>query len=122
MASNKPGGGIGSKSMARTTSYFTGQQAMKKYPAGVAQLGLAQGNHTSDPSRTTNYRGEPTKLGPMTGPTNVKLGNQTALEAGQGPGAGRTVMRSGTNNQYGKPEGTVRPPIPGTGAKGPSII
>ena len=90
------GGGPGSKSLAKTTSYFTGQPGTKINPGGVSQFGGAVGNHSSDPGRTSGYRGEPVRMGQV--PGGVPLGNATALSAGQGPGSGRTVMRRGSQH------------------------
>ena len=89
---NQPGGGTGSRAMHAPTTYFTGHPGMKTNPGGVAQLGQAQGNKTM--TGTTNYKGDPVKMGSL--PKGVPLGNQTALEAGQGPGSGRTVSRCGS--------------------------
>jgi hypothetical protein len=41
---NQPGGGIGTKAIAKVTTYMTGHPGMKTNPGGVAQFGEAQGN------------------------------------------------------------------------------
>lgn len=99
-------GGPGSKSLAKTTIYHSGQPAQKINPGGVAQFGSAVGNHASDSRATTNYRGDPVRMGAMGGMGSVKLGNEVALNVGKGgPGSGRTVMRSGS-------QGGVSPATP----------
>ena len=57
-------GGPGSKSLSKTTSYFTGQPSTKMNPGGVSQFGGAVGNHATD-SGKTNYRGDPVKMGSL---------------------------------------------------------
>ena len=105
------GGGMGSKSVGKATRYFTGQPSTKVNPAGVSQFGGAVGNHTMEGN--TNYRGDRVAMGsmPAGGPGGVALGNATALSAGQGPGAGRQVSRSGSQGQHGPVAGQA----PGAG-------
>jgi hypothetical protein len=101
-----PGGGAGSKSLAKTTQYFTGQPGMKVNPGGVSQFGGAVGNHSSDPPRTSGYRGDPVKMGSL---PNRELGNECAVNTVCGPGGSRTVMKSGTNAQHGPVAGSPKP-------------
>jgi hypothetical protein len=62
---------------------------------GVGQLGQKQGSHSTD-GRETPYRGEKLYGGAgynnPVGPTNMAL---------SGPGAGRDVHKSGSQDQYG---------------------
>jgi hypothetical protein len=105
MASSKAGGGINSRNVTNR-SVRTGAPARGVNPGHAAQHGMALGNRAMD--RQTNYRGEPLMAkAPVSGA--VKLGNQTAKEAGQGPGAGRTVMGSGSQGQHGGVAGSVKP-------------
>ena len=78
---NQPGGGIGSKAVAKVTTYMTGHPGMKTNPGGVAQFGEAQGNRAMD--RQTNYRGDPVKMGSM--PKGVPMGNECAVNTKCGP-------------------------------------
>jgi len=92
LSKGRPGGGMGSR-VVKNVGVRTGKPAMVKNPGHVAQYGSAQGNHITDRG-STGYRGDPPGMRPAS--PNVKLGNQTALEAGQGPGAGRSVSRCGS--------------------------
>jgi hypothetical protein len=80
-------------------------------PGGVGQIGVALGNHSEyGPARGAV---EPMRVGPGFG--RVPLGNAKATDVGcGGPGAGRTVSRTGSQAQHGPaapgsppPEGSV---------------
>ena len=49
------------------------------------------------------------RMGDLVRPGQPKLGNETAITAGQGPGSGRMTSKSGSQMQYGAPEGKPRP-------------
>jgi hypothetical protein len=113
------GGGINSR-VNVTKPVRTGQPATKISPKGVSQYGSSIGNHATDSGRMLRGGVETPHLGPMSGPGSVKLGNEVAMNVGGGgPGSGRVLYgQSGTNQQYGKPEGTVRPPGRGFDERG----
>jgi hypothetical protein len=116
---NQPGGGLGSR-VINPQGQRLGQPAKGVGPGGVSQLGEAIGNHITDRRGTSGYKGDPMYTGP--GPVNSAqpLGNQLATNVGKGgPGAGREVMRSGSQGQQGsaapgspRPEAS-RPIFPG---------
>ena len=84
--------------MHAPTTYFTGQPSTKVSPKGVSQFGGSYGDHATGSGKVLRGAVEPVKVGsmPVGGPGGVPLGNQTALTAGQGAGAGRTVSRRGS--------------------------
>ena len=88
---NKPGGGIGSRAMGKPTQYFVGKPSNIIRPAGVAQLGAMQGDHTMQGD--TRYRGEKMLAGTARG--QVPMGNQMTMVPAK-PGGGRNVMRCGS--------------------------
>lgn len=91
------GGGSGSKSLGKPAQYFTGQPSTRISPKGVSQIGSQMGNHSTDSGgRKLTRAVEPVRQGAMGGMGSVPLGNQTALEAGQGPGSGRTTSKCGS--------------------------
>jgi hypothetical protein len=105
----KAGGGAGSR-INKTVPVRTGAPARGLSPGAVSQFGSSVGNHATGDGPPTSYRGETflNKLTPAGGA--VPLGNQVALNVGKGgPGAGRTVMRSGAQGQHGAVAGTSKP-------------
>jgi hypothetical protein len=105
------GGGIRSRATAPLTVYHAGYPSQKIGPGGVAQYGSSIGDHVAGldgGSKSTGYRGDPVVVGTR---PSVALGNEVALNVGGGgPGTGRTVTgKSGTNAQYGPPEGKPKP-------------
>src|SRR6185503_8627295 len=91
----KPGGGMGSRATNAPTSYFTGIPSTRISPKGVSQIGSSMGNHSMDNGGKPLTRSvEPVRTGAVGG--SVRLGNETAIQAGQGPGAGRSVSRCGS--------------------------
>lgn len=112
MAKKDSGGGLTSNKLVRPP-VRTGAPAMGVRPGYPDQLGSMKGNHAMD-------RGDvPAKLTPMQTvkpPISVPLGNQVAGNVGAGgPGAGRTVMRSGSQGQHGAVN-------PGEGGSRPSRV
>jgi hypothetical protein len=98
----KSGGGATSSNVKPTTARGGGKPAQAKNPGGVAQFGLAQGDHTMQ--GPTNYRCDPRNLPVSGGLLSTPMGND--LTHGTGPkGQGRTVM--GCGSQQG-----VSPPTP----------
>lgn len=115
MAKSNAGGGINSRVNVRPPSRM-GQASRGITPAHAAEIGTALGNRAME--KQTNYKGDPkfTAARP-----SVPLGNETAKQAGQGPGAGRVVYGSGTNATHG-PVAPGNPPpagelFPGWGPK-----
>jgi hypothetical protein len=117
------GGGINSKNVVRKP-VRVGERGCEIRPAGVSQIGSSLGNHTTDGKLLTKsveavhgaYR-------PAGSPGGVPLGNQIATNVGRGsPGAGRQVMRSGSQGTHGSPNPGNPPPagelFPGWPAKG----
>jgi hypothetical protein len=104
------GGGIGSKNIvSRRTGTKVAPKAHAMNPGGVGQIGVAQGNHSEyGPARGAV---EPVRVGPGYG--RVPLGNAKATDVGcGGPGAGRTVSRTGSQAQHG-PAARGSPPPAG---------
>jgi hypothetical protein len=106
---HKPGGGLHSRNVRHSTAPKVEPKAYARNPAAVAQYGAHVGNHrTSFGGSETRYKGEPDTMrrgyqNPV-GPTSMAL---------SGPGAGRTVMKSGTQCQTGPVAGPR--PAPGRG-------
>ena len=103
---SKSGGGSTSRNNVRP-AMRNGQPARAQNPRGVSQIGQSQGNHSMDSSgKKLTKAVEPVRGAAM---PDHRLGNETAKAAGQGPGAGRTVMRSGSQTQTGPVAGNVAP-------------
>jgi hypothetical protein len=102
---SKSGGGSTSRNNVRP-GVRNGQPARAQSPRGVSQIGSSMGNKAmNDPKKLTKAV-EPVRGVAM---PDHRLGNETAKAAGQGPGAGRTVMRSGSQAQQGPVAGTPKP-------------
>ena len=87
MAKSRSGGGITSNKLVNV-GVRTGKPAKGVSPAGAASIGIQR-------ITTTRYAD-------MVGnPKSVQLGNANAIAAGQGPGAGRTVLRAGSQQGPG---------------------
>jgi hypothetical protein len=110
MKGHQPGGGIASKQHVQTP-VRTGSGSHNAHPAGAAQLGQAYGDHVTTRVGSTGYKGEP-----LHGPASrnfqpVPFGNEVALNVkGGGPGTGRTIYKTGTQDLHGsggpqKPQG-----------------
>jgi hypothetical protein len=98
---NKPAGGIGSR-VVRNVGVKTGQPSRKVNPGAVGQFGSQMGNHSTDGKSVLRNPAMPLYAGVLPGVGSVPLGNQTAQEAGQGPGAGRTNYgKAGMNGSHG---------------------
>jgi hypothetical protein len=104
-----PGGGIGSRAVSKPTTYFTGQPSTRINERGVSQIGQQMGNHSMDSGgKPLTKSVEPVRAGAMGGPGSTKLGNECALNVGGGgPGKGRVVYGSRTQQQHGGPAGKL---------------
>jgi hypothetical protein len=102
------GGGIQSNKLVRPGVKGGSRSANVGSPAGVDQLGAAQGSRMKEGSYTTQSSATPLFSGSK--PNPVAFGNQLATNVGQGgPGAGRTVMRSGSQGTHGPVAGSPEP-------------
>ena len=108
MAKIKSGGGITSNKLVQP-KIQTGSPKKGSSPASASQLGQA-----------VFFKREQVEMGKAYNASI--LGNEKALDVGKGgPGAGRTVMKSGSQNQWGPPNlGETRPA--GTVDRGPRAI
>ncbi len=87
MTKARSGGGINSNKVVQSRGVVPGKPAKGVVPQGT--IGLQR-------VTTTGYK-EPT----VPSPKSVALGNETAKAAGQGPGAGRTVSKAGSQQGPG---------------------
>jgi hypothetical protein len=100
-AQRRSGGGINSNKVV-SRNVRTGAPARGISPGAVSQFGSSVGNHATDRAKSTGYRGERFLEGKTPAGGNVPLGNEVATRVGKGgPGAGRTIHKSGT--QQGMP-------------------
>jgi hypothetical protein len=102
---SKSGGGSTSRNVVRP-GVRNGQPARAQSPRGVSQIGSSMGNKAMNDPKQLTKSVEPVRGASM---PDHRLGNETAKAAGQGPGAGRTVMRSGSQGQQGPVAGKVAP-------------
>jgi hypothetical protein len=89
------------------TTYFTGQPSTRINERGVSQIGQSMGNHSMESGGKPLTRSvEPVRAGNVGAMGSVPLGNECALDVGGGgPGKGRVVYGSGTQQQHGGPVG-----------------
>lgn len=113
---HRPAGGIKSRNVTERPVRY-GQPAQEKFVRGVSQIGSSMGNHITERRGTVDPR-EPVRGGPLSGGLNVKLGNQTSKECGQGPGGGRVVHRTGSQGMQGSPA-PGNPGLPSTRGEWP---
>ena len=102
MAKAVSGGGITSNKLVHPNVKTGPASSNKMDPRGVSQFGYSPGS-TLDRSGsfTTKNSALPVNAGTM---VQVPSGNQVALNVGQGgPGTGRTVYRTGTQQMHGAP-------------------
>ena len=93
----KLGSGGGSNKLV-APGVKTGSPSRKSSPGAADQLG-----------QSTAFKKEVVNSGP--GYNAAKFGNEAALNVGKGgPGAGRTIMRSGSQGTHGAVAGAPRPP------------
>jgi hypothetical protein len=109
MASNKKGGGLGSR-VVREVGVRTGTSARVMSPRGVSQIGSSMGNHVTE-SGKKGQSVEPVRGAALPAGLSVPLGNALATNvAGGGPGKGRNLYgQSGSNKTYGP----TNPGVPG---------
>src|SRR5262245_7880370 len=103
------GGGYGSRPhVEKPVKTGTGSRGTR--PAGVGQIGAAQGDHsTAHGGAPTGYKGERLHNDKSFQPT--KFGNEVALNVGKGGcGTGRTLYgQAGSQGQHGDVAGSPRP-------------
>jgi hypothetical protein len=112
MASNKKGGGAGSR-VVTERGVRVGDRAKVVNPRAVSQIGQTLGNKAATGGGKTVKPAETFYGGrqPAGGPGGVPLGNAVALNVGGGgPGKGRDfVSKSGSNCVSGPVAGSPRP-------------
>jgi hypothetical protein len=95
----RSGGGANSRNVAKQ-GVRTGTAAKGFNPGRAGQFGISQGNHTE----RGRVSGDPREAPRTVAPISVPLGNELTTNVGMGgPGVGRTVYASGTNNMHGAP-------------------
>jgi len=108
MAKKLTGGGIlGNKNVSPPVR--TGQPYKASSPAAADQLGQA-----------VSFKREQVEVGRAY--TGSPLGNELAASVKCGPGGGRTVMKSGSQNQWGPPNRGEAGMQPSTADRGPRAI
>jgi hypothetical protein len=94
------GGGYGMNKNAQP-GVRTGTGSREVHPGYAGQLGQKQGSHVTG-ERDSSYRGE--KMYGGRGMNPVPYGNAKALDVGAGgPGTGRTIYKTGSQDQHGQP-------------------
>ena len=101
------GGGIGMNKHVERRAPKVEPRARGINPSAVAQLGQHVGDHSTNNPRSTGYRGEQLVRGAgynnPVGPASLAL---------SGPGAGRTVMKSGQQSCHGATNPGNPRPVP----------
>ena len=106
------GGGYGSRVVTHSKAPKVEPRPRAQNPSAVAQLGSMLGDKVTHVAGSTGYRGEPLVRGKGYSPPQGPTDNVAAC----GVGGGRTVMKTGSQMQYG-------PPNPGNApAKGKDIL
>jgi hypothetical protein len=100
MARSKAGGGHGSRVVVRK-EVRTGKAAQGRNIKAVGQIGSSMGNHATERAGKLTKSVERVE-GPR--PNSVQLGNANAKSCAPGPGGGRTVMRSGSQQGLTQPK------------------
>jgi hypothetical protein len=95
---HKPGGGLHSRTVKHTTAPKVEPRARAINPSAVNQLGNFVGDHVTNRD-STGYRGEPLVRGPG---YNAPLGITDPVKA-VGVGGGRTIYKTGYQDQHGRP-------------------
>lgn len=104
---HRPGGGIASKQHVQIP-VRTGSGSKGTRPAGVSQIGYMVGDHVTNRKGSTGYKGEPLHNDRNFQP--VKFGNEVALNVGKGGcGTGRTIYKTGSQDQHGQVAGSRLP-------------
>jgi hypothetical protein len=103
MAKARSGGGItGNKVVQKRESTREKTSARGVNVSGVSGLGKMRGNSVTERGPLP-FKKEGLYGGPA--PIAVPLGNTKTVDPKPGPGAGRTIHRSGSQNQWGAPRG-----------------
>jgi hypothetical protein len=89
MASNKKGGGLGSR-VVREVGIRPGTPAREMRPKGVSQYGSSMGNHVTETGKKAKAAAEPVRGANLPPGLSVPLGNEIAAR-GLGVGGGRTL-------------------------------
>jgi hypothetical protein len=102
MAKAVSGGGLNSRVVKRVGIRAGASSARIVDPAGLSQLGAAQGGKLRREGSFTGINSsKPVFQGTM---KQVPLGNQLSTNVGKGgPGTGRTTYRAGYQGQHGAP-------------------
>ena len=98
------GGGLGMNKVVHRPHGKTEPQANKYRPQGVSQYGQMQGSHVTREGES-NYRGEPKRGGRGYEPPGMISDPVKAV----GVGGGRTIYKTGTQDQHGDVAGSPRP-------------
>ena len=101
---HRPGGGLHSRQVVHRPHGKTEPVANKYRPQGVAQYGQMQGSHITRDGES-NYRGEPKRGGRGYEPPGMISDPVKAV----GVGGGRTIYKTGTQDQHGQVAGTNKP-------------
>jgi hypothetical protein len=102
MATNKKGGGIGSRQV-REVGQRLGRGAQEMRPRGVSQIGESIGNKSTETGKVKGIPSEKIQGKRLPPSLSVPLGNEIATK-GLGVGGGRKLYgQSGSNQTYGKP-------------------
>jgi hypothetical protein len=110
MKGHRPGGGIASRVNVEK-AVRTGRGSKGISEGWVGQKGQLVGNHITD-DKNTGYTGEKKFTGQNFQP--VKFGNEVALNVGKGGcGTGRTIYKTGSQDQHGTPSPGNPPSFPG---------
>jgi hypothetical protein len=93
---HRPGGGLHSRVVKHSSNPKVEPRPHARNPGAAGQYGQMQGSHVTR-GEESSYRGEPDPTmrrgyNAPVGPTNMAL---------SGPGAGREVMRSGSQSTWG---------------------
>ena len=110
MASNKKGGGAGSR-VVTERPVKVGRDAQEMRVRGVSQYGQAIGNKATKSGVVKGIPSERVQGARLPAGLSVPLGNEVALNVGGGgPGRGRDVSRSGSQCVQGPVNpGATRP-------------
>jgi hypothetical protein len=101
MAKSGAGGGINSRVVKHTTAHKVEPRSKAVNPAATSQMGSMQGNHVTIPGGPMRTQGANVPLYRGAGYATPK----GPTECGQGPGAGRTIMKTGTQMTHGPVSG-----------------
>ena len=101
---HRPGGGIASNKVVHRPHGKTEPVANKYRPQGVSQWGQAQGTHVTRYGESP-YRGEAKRGGKGYEPPGMISDPVKAV----GVGGGRTIYKTGTQDQHGQVAGSPRP-------------